>query len=83
MDLLRYQGSDWVGMVFAFISLYYLGKGRKLGFLLAIFGNISWVIFGMMTESVANILANCIYIVLNVVGWRRWKDKQAGHPTES
>ena len=64
-------------MVFAALSLFYLGKHRKRGFALGIICNICWIIFGVMTHSAANIVANLIYMGFNVKGWREWKGAQS------
>jgi nicotinamide riboside transporter PnuC len=83
-SLLRYYGLDWAGMVFAFVSLYYIGKQRKRGFLIGIGGNIAWLGFAILAESLANLLANIIYIALNCRGFWKWKHEKtaSGSPTD-
>jgi nicotinamide riboside transporter PnuC len=76
IDLFRYYGSDWVGMVFGLISTYYLAKERKRGFLFGVVGGLGWIAFGVLTQSVAGVLANAIFILFNCRGFWRWKEKQ-------
>lgn len=70
----RYYGVDWIGMVCCAISLWYLGKHRKFGFVIGIVGDCAWLVFGVMVHSPANILATAIYIWFNIKAWRQWKE---------
>ena len=74
-SLWRYHGIDWIGIVFSMLSTHYLGKKRKRGFLLGIAGNLAFVGFGIMAGSAANVVANGVYVILNVRGWWKWKKK--------
>jgi nicotinamide riboside transporter PnuC len=74
-SLWRYQGVDWVGIIFSMLSTYYLGKKRKRGFLLGIVGNLAFVAFGFMAGSLANVAANGTYLFLNARGWWKWKEE--------
>jgi len=62
-------------MVFGLVSTYYLAKERKRGFLFGVAGGLGWIAFGVLTQSVAGVLANAIFIVLNCRGFWRWKEK--------
>jgi nicotinamide riboside transporter PnuC len=80
--IFRYYGFDWLGMFFAIISIYYLGKERKRGFLFGLAGNVSWMGFAILAESLANLLANLVYIGLNCRGFWNWKQKQPDKPAK-
>lgn len=69
----KYYGVDWAGMILAVLSLYYLGKRKKRGFLLGLLCNIAWLVFGFMTHSAANICSNLVYMGFNIHAWRKWK----------
>ncbi|MFN7140469.1 MAG: nicotinamide mononucleotide transporter [Limisphaerales bacterium] len=71
--LWKYKGVDWAGMILAVLSLYYLGKQKKRGFLLGLVGNVCWMAFGIMTQSLANICSNLVYMAFNIHGWRQWR----------
>ncbi|HUS36288.1 MAG TPA: nicotinamide mononucleotide transporter [Verrucomicrobiae bacterium] len=73
--LARYHGVDWVGICFSMLSTHYLAKKRKHGFLLGMAGNIAFVVFGVLAESAANVVANGIYFFLNARGFFKWKAK--------
>lgn len=60
-------------MFLAVLSLYYLSKRKKRGFLFGLLGNIVWMIFGVMTNSAANICSNLVYMGFNFHAWREWK----------
>jgi nicotinamide riboside transporter PnuC len=71
--LLKYHGVDWIAMVLTFLTLYYLGEKRRSGFVFGILASISWLIFGVLVQSIANIVANVIFIALNLRGYLNWK----------
>ena len=71
--LLKYHGVDWIAMVLTFLTLYYLGEKRRSGFVFGILASISWLIFGVLVHSIANIVANVIFIALNLRGYLNWK----------
>ena len=72
----KYYGTDWAGMILILISIYYLGKQKKRGFIFGMFGCTAWMAFAIMTESLANLLANFIYIILDGRGFLKWRRKQ-------
>ena len=73
--LLKYHGIDWIAMIMTFLALYYLGEKRRFGFIFGILASISWLTFGVLVDSIANILANVIFIVLNLRGYLNWKEQ--------
>lgn len=73
--LLKYHGIDWLAMIMTFLALYYLGEKRRFGFIFGILASISWLSFGVLVDSIANILANVIFIVLNLRGYLNWKEQ--------
>jgi nicotinamide mononucleotide transporter PnuC len=75
-QLIKFKGSDWIGMIFGLISTYYLAKGRRMGFLFGVVGGFGWVTFAIITGSIAGILANVSFIAFNCHGYFRWKRKQ-------
>jgi nicotinamide mononucleotide transporter PnuC len=81
-QLIKFKGSDWMGMVFGLIATYYLAKGRRRGFLFGIIGGFGWVTFGFLTGSVARVLANLAFIAVNCHGFFRWTRKREEQQTE-
>lgn len=71
--LLSYYGVDWTAMVMIFFSLYYLGEKRRAGFVFGVLASISWLTFGILAGSVANVIANVIFITLNIRGYLNWQ----------
>lgn len=72
-SLFKYKGVDWLAMFSTVLSIYYLGRRMKRGFLFGVVGNVAWLIFGVMTASVANVIADLIYIGMNIHAWRKWQ----------
>jgi hypothetical protein len=83
-DLLRYHGTDFVGLALTFTSLLLLGKKRRVGFLIGAFANVVWLGFGFLSQSAGTVLANAIFGVMNTWAWWRWRQDEArglGVPT--
>jgi hypothetical protein len=72
----NYYGIDWAAMSMTFFSLYYLGGKKRYGFIFGIMANISWMIFGIMAGSIANPIANTVFIILNLRGFINWNKKK-------
>lgn len=75
-QLIKFKGADWTGMIFGLIATYYLAKGRRRGFLFGIVGGFGWVTFGLLTGSVAGVLANLAFIAFNCHGFCCWTRKR-------
>ena len=74
MDMIwTYYSIDWLAMVMTFLSLYYLGEKKRRGFVYGKLANLSWLAFGVMAQSVANPVANVVFMTLNIRGYRSWK----------
>lgn len=71
--LLKFHGSDWVGMVFGLASTYLLAKKRRFGFVLGVIAGIGWVVFGIITGSIPSMVANTLFIAFNCHGFFKWK----------
>ncbi|MDG2090794.1 MAG: nicotinamide mononucleotide transporter [Gammaproteobacteria bacterium] len=63
--LLQYYGSDWLAMILTLIAIWLVGNKNKNGFLVHIIGNVCWIIMALMTGSLAMILANAVFILVN------------------
>ncbi len=72
-QLTSYYGVDWAAMACTFLTIYYLGKKQRIGFVYGMGSNVFWAVFGIMAGSLANPISNCILIVLNTRGYLRWK----------
>ena len=74
MELIgAYYGVDWLAMVLTFFSINDLGRKRRRGFLVGMGANVAWFWFGVMAGSVANPVANVIFMVMNVKGFLKWR----------
>jgi nicotinamide riboside transporter PnuC len=73
-----YYGADWLGMAGSVVGLWYLSQRRKLGFFLAALGSLGWLVCSILIESLPGMVANFIYIALNVRGWNAWKKSEEG-----
>ena len=55
-----YYGLDWAAAVFMFLSMHRLGSQHKDGFVFAALASVCWIIFNIIAESGAGILANAV-----------------------
>jgi hypothetical protein len=69
----KYYGLDWAGTALGLLSIYYLGKKRKIGFVLRIAASVFWVIFGVVVGTTAGVIANVAVILLAVSGLKQWR----------
>lgn len=74
--LWNYYGIDWALLIFSIINLWLLGNGKKIGFLVGITANICGIIFGIMIESYASPPMNIMFIIMNVRGYLRWRERE-------
>lgn len=72
----KYYCIDWTAMVLNALSIYLLGKRRKLGFFLGVIANIAWIVFAILARSVATVAACSIFVGLNARGWWNWTKEQ-------
>jgi hypothetical protein len=78
MDSIRlvsvYYGIDWIAMVFTFVAIHLLGNKSRKGFTTMMCGNTCWVVVGLLTSSVAMVIANFIFFAMNARGWLKWSE---------
>lgn len=75
MEYFQYYGIDWIdwiAMVLTFLAIWQIGNKNKIGFILMMCGNTSWVAVGYLTGSVAMIIANIIFFSMNLRAIIKW-----------
>ncbi|MBT5855665.1 PnuC protein [bacterium] len=68
----QYYATDWVAMFTSFFWLYLVGNQKRSGFLFGIAASVAWFLFGMLTHSPASMIANIVFLVLNIRGYLKW-----------
>mgnify|MGYP006452550133 CR=1 FL=1 len=71
-QLTQYYGSDWVAMVTTVIWLIYIGDKKRFSFIFAIIASLSWMVFGWLNHSVASVVANILFVILNIRAYIKW-----------
>jgi hypothetical protein len=71
--LFKYYGIDWTAIFTMFLFMYYIGSKKRFAFIFGIISSAAWVIFAIMAQSVASIIANSVMILLNIRGYFYWK----------
>lgn len=73
---LEYYGIDWAAMALTVIAIYLLGNKHWAGFALMIGGNLCWIVLGLLSDSIALMIANVVFIGMNVRGIWKWRQEQ-------
>jgi nicotinamide riboside transporter PnuC len=74
---LEYYGIDWLAMVLTVVAIYLLGNKHWAGFALMIGGNLCWIVLGVLSDSIALMIANAVFVAMNLRGIRKWQDEEA------
>jgi uncharacterized membrane protein len=84
MDYLQFWGIDWIAMVLTFLAIWQIGNKNKIGFFLMMGGNTSWIGVGYLMGSMAMIIANIIFLSMNLRAIIKWSstDKKDGQSTK-
>ncbi len=72
MDYFNYYGIDQFGMLFTFLGTWQIGNKQRIGFMLMMCGNTSWALIGFFTGSLAMIVANVIFFLMNLRAILKW-----------
>lgn len=70
--LIQYYGIDWLAMLLTFVAIWLIGDKNKSGFYIMMAGNLCWVILGVLTQSLALIVANLLFLSLNIRAIFNW-----------
>lgn len=82
LDVLQYLGVDWAAMAFTFLAIYLLGNKSRMGFAVMMCGNACWMVVGILTASIALIVANAVFFLMSFRGWFRWGERDANRPSQ-
>ena len=72
--LTHYYGIDWMAMLLTLVAIYLIGNKKKSGFYLMILGNLAWIILGLLTHSLAMIIANLMFAMMNIRAIYLWSE---------
>ncbi len=76
LSLIKYFGVDWLAMLLTFAAIYLLGNKSRIGFPTMMCGNACWIAIGVFSGSIAMVLANFGFLVMNVRGWIKWSGQE-------
>lgn len=71
-----YYGVDWVAMFLTLTAIYLIGNRARSGFYLMILGNVCWVALGLLSQSIAMIIANVLFAFMNIRAIILWSDTE-------
>jgi hypothetical protein len=69
---MQYYGIDWLATVCGLSGVYLLGNKNKYGFILFMAASLSWLLFGILTGSIAMSAGSFIFFCLHFRGWLNW-----------
>jgi len=79
----HYFGIDWIAMFFTFLAIWQIGNKNKIGFIFMMGGNVGWLALGFLTDSVAMILANGVFFVMNLRAVWKWSTGKTGDVSDN
>ena len=77
--IFQYYGIDWLAMLLTFLAIWLIGDQNKSGFYIMMVGNGCWVAVGILTQSMALVVANLLFIALNVRAIINWSRRESEH----
>lgn len=72
MEILQFYGIDWLATVCGLLGVYLLGNKNKIGFIVFMMASMSWIIFGLITGSIAVIVGSSIFLMMHLRGFIKW-----------
>jgi hypothetical protein len=74
----NYFGVDWLAMAFTLCAIYFLGDKKRAGFVVMICGNSCWIAVGYLSSSLAMMIANVVFLAMNLRGYLGWSSQEPG-----
>lgn len=78
MDEFQYLAIDWLAMLLTFLAIWQIGNKNKIGFMIMISANFSWIAVGYLSTSIAMIIANAVLIAMNIIAIIKWSKSDSG-----
>ncbi len=72
MEILQFYGIDWLATICGLLGVYLLGNKNKVGFIVFMMASTSWIIFGVITGSLAVIIGSSIFFMMHLRGFLMW-----------
>ncbi|MCA9277909.1 MAG: nicotinamide mononucleotide transporter [Phycisphaeraceae bacterium] len=72
-SIIQHHGIDWIAMAMNFLCYHHLGSKRRSGFIFGILASVAWLVFNFTVGSFAGVVANGVFVWLNLRGWLRWE----------
>lgn len=74
IDILKYDGIDWLAMLLSVVAVWLLGNKNKVGFLVFMTANMIWIVLGFLVlESYGIVAGNVFFLISNSRGYVNWK----------
>ncbi len=71
-----YHGVDWLAMALTLVAIYLIGNKSRSGFTLMIIGNLCWIALGILSNSLAMIIANVLFAGMNLRAIILWGEEE-------
>ena len=72
----NYFGVDFLAMIFAILSVYFLAEKRRGGFIFALLANFTFLFVNFLAGIFGGMILNFILIILNFRGFLKWKNSK-------
>ena len=71
-QITQYYGFDWIATVSSLIWIFMIGDKKRVSFVFAIIASMAWLGFAIVTNSYASMVANTLFIGLNIRAYIKW-----------
>lgn len=76
---LEYYAVDWLAMLLTLVAIWHIGNMSPSGFVLMVVANLCWVGVGVMGNSLALVIANLVFVLMNLRALKKWSKSRSGH----
>ena len=77
MDLWKYYGVDWALFFLIVLHLWMLGNKWRAAWIVGVGISICSILFGYLSESVALVLMNVVFIFFHIWNYVKWGEQDA------
>ena len=65
-------GFDWLAIIFSLLALHLLRSKNRFGFVSFMAANLCWIAIGVLTDSIAILVGNALFLAFNFKAYRDW-----------
>ena len=75
---LKFYGTDWALFFLVTIHIWMLGNHIRSAFIVGMAANVFGFAFGLLSGSIATIIMNVVFCLLNLRAYLKWRANHVG-----